>query len=91
MTEDQRPRHGGPRPGNPNGKRGGARPGSGPTVRRLQLSKEAARKLRILTLDRRSIASAEFSEVDMVESLIDTAWAEYDTMIQSAAESEATP
>lgn len=81
---------GGARPGNPNGKRGGARPGSGPTVRRIQLGKESAQKLRILTMNRRSIVGGAFSENDMVESLISVAYAEYDAMIQQTAEEAAS-
>jgi hypothetical protein len=81
--------HGGARPGNPNGRRGGPRPGSGPTLRRIQLSRAAAQKLRTLTLNRRSIVGGEFSEVDMVESLIIVAYADYDAMIDEIAESTA--
>lgn len=69
------------------GRSGGARPGSGPTVRRLQLSKGAAQELKILTLHRRSLTNDQSIEpVLIVEHLIHKAWLEYNAMIQAAVD-----
>lgn len=69
------------------GKSGGARKGSGPIVRRLQLSKDAAQKLRILVSHRRGlINNQQLQPVDFVEMLIHEAWLEYDAMIQAAVD-----
>lgn len=64
---------------------GGARPGSGPAVRRIQMSRESALELRILCLARLGKAGAEDAE-RMVAALIHQAWLEYDAEIQAAAE-----
>lgn len=67
------------------GKSGGARTGSGPTVRRLQLSKEAAQELRILTSHRRALTNNQaLQPADIATQLIHAAWLEYDAMIQAA-------
>ena len=69
------------------GRSGGARRGSGPTVRRLRLSKEAALELRILTLNRRGVTgNNEIQPVDIVTEMIHASWLEYDAMIQRLAD-----
>lgn len=62
-------------------RRGGARPRSGPAIRRLQLSAEAAQELRILASARLGGAGVEACE-RLVEALIHQAWEEYDAEIQ---------
>lgn len=80
-------KHGGSRPGNPRGLRGGPRPGTGPTVRRIQLDKETAQELRILTLRRRGVTgNKNIQPVDIVTHLIHAAWLELDAQFQSDAE-----
>jgi len=65
------------------GNRGGA------PVRKITLTREAAQKLKILTLNRRSIVGNEFSAGDMMESLISVAYADYDTMVSEIVVSAA--
>jgi len=80
-------KHGGSRPGNPNGRRGGRRPGAGALVRRLHLDKETATSLRILTLHRRALTNnPELQPVNVATDLIKAAYAEYDAHIQHLAE-----
>lgn len=70
------------------GKSGGARIGSGPTVRRIQLPKEAAIELRILLLHRRALTNRQdLQPVDLIAQFIHEKWLEYDAMIQAMAES----
>lgn len=82
-------RSGGSRPGNPNKKRGiydrsKARK-AGPPTQNLHISKDAARKLRILLLNRRSFGSS-LNEDGLVESWIEEKWHEYDQSIQQTVE-----
>lgn len=80
-------KHGGSRPGNPRGLRGGPRSGSGPTVRRIQLDKETAQELRILTLRRRGVTGDNnVQAVDIVTHLIHAAWLELDARFQEGTE-----
>ena len=58
-------------------KRGGARPGSGPTVRRIRLDADTAKTLRVLWLARRSDNPA-LTPADVVAHLIRAATTEYD-------------
>lgn len=75
------------RPGNPNGIRGGRRPGAGGLVRHLHLDKETARELRILMLHRRALTgNQELQPVDVARALIHAAWCEYDAAIQAVSE-----
>lgn len=85
-------KHGGARQKRrPDDKRGGARPGAGGLIRNLHLDKETATELRILTLHRRALTNnPALSSVDVVAQVIHEKWLEYDAMIQSMAESEAT-
>ena len=65
------------------GKSGGARKGSGPTVKRLQLSKEIAAELRTITMHRRALTNNRaLHPADVAAQLIHAAWLEYDAMIQ---------
>lgn len=82
-------RSGGPRPGNPNKRRGiydrsKARK-TGPPTQNIHISKSAAQKLRILLLSRRSLGSG-IDEDSLVESFIDEKWIEYDQSIQKTVE-----
>lgn len=73
-------KHGGARPKRRlDDKRGGARPGSGPTVRRIQLDSASARALRVLWQARRDVSdNPALSPADVVMDLIRAAYAEYD-------------
>jgi hypothetical protein len=60
-------------------KRGGARPGSGPTVRRIRLDADTAKALRVLWLARRSAGdNPQLTPADVVAHLIRAATTEYD-------------
>ncbi len=66
---------------------GGARAGSGPKARRLQLPKGASQELNILLLHRRALTgNQELQAIDVVVQLIHEKWLEYDTVIQEATE-----
>ncbi len=75
---------GGPRPKlRRDDSRGGARRGAGPTVRRLQLDKDTAAALRVLTLVRRGITGNNaLRPVDVATDLINAAWREYEAGIE---------
>lgn len=78
---------GGSRPGNPNGRRGGARKGAGGLVRNIHLSKEVATELRIMTIARRGLTNDQtISPEQVANTLIHTAWLEYDARVQAASE-----
>lgn len=78
--------HGGSRPKRRDSdRRGGARPGTGPVVRRIHLDADTARSLRVLTLARRSLGS-QVTEVDVVSSLIRQAFDEYSASIEEAGD-----
>lgn len=80
-------KYGGSRPGNPRGLRGGPRPGSGPTVRRIHLDAETAQELRILWLRRKGVTgNSDLQPVDVVTDLIHAAWIELDAQFQADAE-----
>lgn len=83
---------GGPRPKRRrDDHRGGARPGAGALVRRLQLDKDTARQLRILTLARRGVSgNNELAPVDVATDLIRAAFAEYETGIEDAMDHDQT-
>lgn len=75
----------------PDDHRGGARPGAGALVRRLQLDKDVAQQLRILTLARRGVTgNANISPVDVATDLIRAAFAEYETGIEHAVDNDQT-
>lgn len=78
---------GGSRPGNPNKKRGGSRPGAGRMVKWIHLDDVAAAELRTLVLNRRSVTGNQaLSEEEFVGGLIRAAYAEYDAAVQEAVE-----
>lgn len=78
---------GGSRPGNPNGRRGGSRPGSGRMVKWIHLDDVAAAELRTLVMNRRAVTgNQELSEDEFVIELIRAAYAEYDAAVQDAVE-----
>lgn len=81
-------KHGGSRPKRrDNDARGGPRPGSGPTVRRIHLDAETAQELRILWLRRRGVTgNNNIQPVDIVTDLIHAAWLELDAQFQANAE-----
>ena len=63
--------------------RGGARVGAGALVRRLQLDKDTAQMLRILTLTRRGVSSnPDLQPVNVVTDLIRAAYAEFEDGIE---------
>lgn len=74
--------HGGRRPGAGSG---GARPGAGRPVNRIHLDKDAAQKLRILVLNRRSLGS-EIDEHQFVANLIHEWYDDYEQSIEDAME-----
>lgn len=80
--------HGGSRPGNPNGLRGGARKNTG-LVCRIELSKDDARLLRIVLLARYGKANKKIVNA-FAAGWVRQLWAEYDAEIQKIAE-EAAP
>lgn len=63
---------------------GGARPGSGPHRRRLQLDKETAKVLSKLTKQARAVNPA-VTEETIVATLVARAWRELDSDYQAAA------
>ncbi len=75
---------GGPRPKlRRDDRRGGARAGAGPVVRRLHLDEDTARALRVLTLVRRGITgNQDLSPADVAADLINAAWREYSAGIE---------
>lgn len=75
---------GGPRPKRrPDDRRGGARCGAGALVRRLQLDKDTAQELRILTIVRRGITeNPALSPLDVATTLIHQAYLEYEEGIE---------
>jgi hypothetical protein len=69
----------------PSDRRGGARPGSGPTIRRLVLDADTAAALKVLTLVRRGITgNAALRPVDVATELIRAAWREYTASVEEA-------
>lgn len=63
--------------------RGGARPGAGALVRRLQLDKDTAQELRILTMCRRGITNnPALSPLDVATALIHQAYMELEEGIE---------
>lgn len=80
---------GGSRPGNPNGRRGGARPGAGGLKRNVHLSKPVAQELRILTMRRRALTdNPQWDEDAMANEAIHRMWCEFDAAIDAAGEAE---
>ena len=75
---------GGPRPKRrSDDSRGGARSGSGPAVRRLNLDADTAHALRVLTAVRRGITgNPSLRPVDVATELINAAWREYSAGIE---------
>jgi hypothetical protein len=68
----------------PSDRRGGARPGTGPTVKRLTLDADTAAALRVLTLVRRGVTgNASLRPVDVVSELIRSAWREYTASVEA--------
>jgi hypothetical protein len=68
----------------PSDRRGGARPGTGPTVKRLTLDEDTAAALRVLTLARRGITgNAALRPVDVVTQMIQAAWREYTASVEA--------
>jgi hypothetical protein len=68
-------------------RRGGARPGSGPTVKRLVLDDDTAAALKVLTLARRGITgNAALRPVDVAAELIQSAWREYTASVEADAD-----
>ncbi len=71
----------------PDDPRGGARPGAGALVRRLQLDKVAGQELRILTLARRALTGNQaITPDDVAADIIHAAWLEYDAGVEEAGE-----
>lgn len=70
----------------PDDNRGGARPGAGALVRRLQLDKDTAQQLRIMTLARRGVSGNNLRPVDVATDLIRAAFAEYEAGIEHAVD-----
>jgi len=67
----------------PDDPRGGARPGAGALVRRLQLDKDTAQELRILTMVRRGVTeNPALSSLDVATALIHQAYREFEEGIE---------
>lgn len=67
---------------------GGTRRGAGRYIRRLTLSAEAARSVKILLLSRQQ-AYTDVHATALIESLIEAEWHAYDAALQADAEREA--
>lgn len=77
-------------------RRGGRRPNAGRKRKagrqRIQLSKEAARTLWVLTKHRRALFNKpELTEEEVVTALIEAAWRDLDEAYQEAAEQAQEP
>ena len=63
--------------------RGGARPGAGALQVRLRLPRDAAQKLKVMTLARRSVTGNQaITPEDVASDLIHAAWLEYDAGLE---------
>lgn len=58
--------------------KGGARPGSGPTVNRLRLDRETAQMLRIMTLARRAATGRQVTALEVATWIIRREYEEYE-------------
>lgn len=81
---------GGPRPKRrTDDNRGGARRGAGALVRRLQLDKDTARELRILTMVRRGVTNnPSLSPLDVATQLIHAAYLEFEKGIKDGVDTD---
>lgn len=78
------------------GKSGGRRSGAGRHAANLEpatlrLNAQARQQLRILTLNQRALRNnPQLSQAQLLAEFVHEKWIQYDAMIQSMAESEAT-